>query len=50
MQMYTAKHWIEHGDPNREVRARTVGAEGVCNLIERKTISINQDTPKAPRD
>jgi hypothetical protein len=39
--MYTAKHWTEFGDPNGEVRARTVGAEGVCNLIGR-TISNNR--------
>jgi len=36
MQMYTAKHWTEHGDPNGEVRARTVRTEGVCNLIGKK--------------
>jgi hypothetical protein len=45
--MHTAKHWTEHGDPNGEVRARTVGAEGVCNLI-RRTISTNQTPPKLP--
>jgi hypothetical protein len=42
IQTYTAKHWTEHGDPNREVRARTVGAEGVCNPIGRATISTSQ--------
>ena len=42
MQMYTAKHWSEYGNSNGEVRARTVGAEGVCNLIGRTTISTNQ--------
>jgi hypothetical protein len=41
MQMSTAKHWTECGDPNGEVRARTVGAEGVCSLKGR-TISTNQ--------
>ena len=42
MQMYTAKHWTEHGDPNGDVRARTVEAEGVCNLIG-ITIITNQN-------
>jgi hypothetical protein len=42
MQMYTAKHWSECGHPNGEVRARTVGAEGVFNLIGRTTISTYQ--------
>jgi hypothetical protein len=42
MQICTAKHWTECGDPSGEVRARTVGAEGVCNLIGRTTISTNQ--------
>ena len=32
----------ERGSPNEEVRASSVGAEGVCNLIGRKTISSNQ--------
>ena len=45
VQMCTAKHWTEHGDPNGEVRARTVGAEGVCNLIGRTT-STNQASPE----
>jgi hypothetical protein len=39
--MYTAKNWINHRDPNGEVKARTAGAEGVCNLIGR-TISTNK--------
>jgi len=43
MWMHTAKHWTEHVDHNGEVRARTVGAERVCNLIiGRTTISTNQ--------
>jgi hypothetical protein len=37
--------WTEHRDPNGKVRARTVGAEGVCNLIG-STVTTNQ----APRD
>jgi len=36
MGRYTAKHWTECGNPNEEVRARTIGAEGVCNLIGRR--------------
>jgi hypothetical protein len=40
--MYIAKHWIEHGDPNREVRARNVGVEGVFKLIGRTTVSTNK--------
>ena len=42
MLMYTAKYWTEHGESEGEVRARTVGVEGVCNLIGRTTISTNQ--------
>jgi hypothetical protein len=42
MQMYTVKHLNEHGNPNREVRTRAVGAERVCNFIGRTTISTNQ--------
>jgi hypothetical protein len=45
MQVYIAKHWTEHGDPDGEARARTVGAEGICNLIGR-TIPTNQVLPK----
>jgi hypothetical protein len=41
--MYTAKHCTECGDPNSEVRTRTIGAEGVCNLIGRTTIPTNQN-------
>jgi hypothetical protein len=42
MRMCTAKYWTEHGNPNGEVRSMIIGAEGVCNLIGRTTISINQ--------
>jgi hypothetical protein len=42
MQMYTGKHWNECREPNGEVRPRTVGIEGVCNLIGRIIISTNQ--------
>jgi hypothetical protein len=47
--MYIAKHWTEGRDPNEKARARTVGAEGVCNPIGRTTISVKQ-TPRAPKD
>ena len=47
--MYTVKHWTEHGDPNGKVRARTVVAEGVCNPIERTTISTNKTLQSFPR-
>jgi hypothetical protein len=43
--IYTTKHWTECGDLNGEVRVRTVRVEGVCNLIGRTTISMNQ-TPQ----
>jgi hypothetical protein len=46
MRMYTAKHWTEHRDPNGEVRARTIGTEGVFNLIRRTTIPTKQ-TPQS---
>jgi hypothetical protein len=42
MQMLEAKPQTEYEDPNGGVRARTVGDEGVCNLIGRTTISTNQ--------
>jgi hypothetical protein len=42
MWMYTAKHWPVHGVPNGKVRARTEGAEEVCNPIGRATIPTNQ--------
>jgi hypothetical protein len=38
MRMHITKHQTEHGDPNREVRGKTEGAEGVCNPIGRTTI------------
>ena len=40
--MLTANYWTEHGVPNGGVRERTEGAEGVCNPIEKTTISTNQ--------
>jgi hypothetical protein len=47
--MLTANNWSKQGVPNREVKERTEGAEGVCNLIERITISTNQTlSPELP--
>jgi hypothetical protein len=42
MQMYEYKHWTERGHPNGEVKARTVGTEGVYKPVGRTTISTNQ--------
>jgi hypothetical protein len=41
MQILTVNHWTELGDSYRRVRERTIGAEGDCKLIGRRTISIN---------
>jgi hypothetical protein len=46
--MFTDKHRTECGDPNGEDKAKTVGAEGVCNLIGRTTISTKKDLPTLP--
>jgi hypothetical protein len=40
--MLTVNHQTDHGIPSAGVRGRTEGAEGVCNLIGRTTISTNQ--------
>jgi hypothetical protein len=45
MWMHRAKYPTEHGDPNREVRARTEGAESGCKHI-RTTVSTNQIPPE----
>jgi hypothetical protein len=42
MQIYTASHWTESGDPNGRVRGMTERAEEVCNPIGRITVSTNQ--------
>jgi hypothetical protein len=34
MWMHIANHWTEHRDPNRGVRGRIEGTEGVFNPIE----------------
>jgi hypothetical protein len=46
MQLYASAEWTECGGSNGEVRARTLGAEGVYNPIRRTTISTNQ-TPQS---
>jgi hypothetical protein len=43
--MLTANLWTEHGVPNRGVRERTEGVDGVCNPIGRKTISESPEYP-----
>jgi hypothetical protein len=50
--MYTAKYWTEFGDPNEEVRARSVGTERVFSPIGKKKKKQYQPirTPKASRD
>jgi hypothetical protein len=48
--MLAANYWNEHGVPNGDVRERTEGAEGVCNLIGRRTVSTNQTPPELPRN
>jgi hypothetical protein len=50
MQMLAANSQPEHGKPSGGVRARTEGAEGVCNLIGRTRISINQTPSELPRN
>jgi hypothetical protein len=44
MQLLTAKHWIEVGDPN----GRTEGTEGDGNLIGRPAVSANLDPWELP--
>jgi hypothetical protein len=46
MWMLKVNQQTEHGDSNGEIKGRTAGSEGVCNLIGRTTIS----TPRAPMD
>jgi len=43
MRRFAANRWTEQGDPNRGVREKTKGPEGVCNPIERTTILTNQN-------
>jgi hypothetical protein len=48
MLVHASKHVLRAGNPNREVRARIKGAEGVCNPIGRTTISANQTPQSSP--
>ena len=41
-QMFSENDWTERMVPNRRVRKRTEGVEGVCNPTGRATISTNQ--------
>jgi hypothetical protein len=49
--MLAANHRNENRDPNRGVKGRTEGAEGIFNPIGRTTTSTNQNptpTPEIP--
>jgi hypothetical protein len=41
--MVAANHWTESRVPNRGVKERTEGVQGVCNPMGRTTISTNQN-------
>jgi hypothetical protein len=43
MQILTANHWTENGDPYGRVRGRIEGAEGDGNPIGRPRVSTNLD-------
>ena len=49
MWMLAVNHQNELWDPNVEVRGRTEGAEEVCNIIGKTTISTNQ-TPQSSQE
>jgi hypothetical protein len=49
MWLLAGNIWTEHGDPNGGVRRRTEGAEGVCNIIGRTTVSTNE-TPQSSQE
>ena len=49
MWMLAVNHQNELWDPNLEVRGRTEGAEEVCNIIGKTTISTNQ-TPQSSQE
>ena len=49
MWMLAVNHQNELWDPNVEVRGRTEGAEEVCNIIEKITISTYQ-TPQSSQE
>jgi hypothetical protein len=48
MQISTAKHWTEVGDPCGRVRGRIEGTEGDGNPIGRPTVSTNLDPWELP--
>jgi hypothetical protein len=49
MLVHTANHRTRLRNPNGRVRVRIKEAEGVCNIIGRKTIPTNQiPPPKLP--
>ena len=50
MQILTAKHWTEVGDPYGRVRRRIEGTEGDGSPIGRTTVSTNPDPLGAPRE
>jgi hypothetical protein len=50
MQMLAANSQTKYGNPNGRVREKIEGTEGVCNLIERTTISTNKNLPRVPGD
>ena len=48
MQILTAKHWTELGDPYGRVRERSEGNEGDGNPIEILTLSTNLNPSELP--
>jgi hypothetical protein len=48
IQIPTANHWSEVGDPHGRVTGWIEGAEGNCNYIGRPTVSTNQDPWELP--
>jgi hypothetical protein len=48
MQILTAIHWTEVGEPYGRVRGRIEGAEGDGNPIGRKTSSTNPEPSELP--
>jgi hypothetical protein len=48
MQMLTAKHWTETGDPYVRVRGRIEGTGDDVNPIGRPTVSTNLDPCELP--
>jgi hypothetical protein len=48
MNIFTAHHWSESGNPCGRVRRRIEGGEGVCYSIERTIVLTNLDTSEFP--